>query len=146
MMVDQLKRLYFAYLVPAVAGFAIVYVIRDVCPPFSVPDLILDLLSRLLFILSAVIALACPILHRCWFAHCQRNSRAVPQVLLLRFQRHLIHTIMVVPYLALVAYSLPAQRFYLAGTLLICLYAIYYYYPSQKRIRFDERMFRGTRS
>jgi hypothetical protein len=146
MMADQLKRLYFAYLVPAVAGFAIVYVIRNVGPPINVPDSILVLLSRLLFILSAVIALACPILHRCWFAHCQRNSMAVPQVLLIRFQRHLIRTIMIVPYLALAAYSLPAQRFYLAGTLLITLYAVYYYYPSEKRIRFDERMFRSTPS
>jgi hypothetical protein len=50
--------------------------------------------------------------------------------------------ILVTPYLALLAYFLQLSRFYLAATLLVTLYAVYYTYPSHKRIAFDEKIFR----
>jgi len=42
----------------------------------------------------------------------------------------------------LVAYLLEFPRFYLAGTVLMALYAVYYYYPSKKRIQFERKIFR----
>jgi hypothetical protein len=51
---------------------------------------------------------------------------------------------LVTPYLAAIAYFLQLPRFYLAATLLMALYAIYYYYPSLKRITFDEKIFRAS--
>jgi hypothetical protein len=49
---------------------------------------------------------------------------------------------MATPYVALIAQILQLPRFHLAGTIVMALYAVYYYYPSMRRIEFDRRVFR----
>jgi hypothetical protein len=139
----QLKKLYLAFLIPAVAGLGVVYVLKWLNRLPDVPDPAAGRLARLFFILAAVMALAGPIIQRSWFAHRQRNVRAVAEQRLFRFQRNLICTVMLVPYLALAACFIQAPTFFIAGTLLMALYAIYYTYPSEKRIRYDQRLFRS---
>lgn len=140
----QLKRLYLAFLIPAAAGFGVVYALKWLNLLPQVPAPAAGQLARLLFILAAVMALAGPVMLRTWFAHRQRDVRAVAEQRLFRFQRHLICTVMVVPYLALIAWFIQAPRFLLAGTFLMALYAVYYYFPSEKRVGFDQRLFRST--
>ena len=53
-----------------------------------------------------------------------------------------ILVVMATPYLALAAYVLAVPRFYLAGTVLAMLYAMYYHYPTTRRLIFDRRIFR----
>ena len=102
------------------------------------------MIARSTFILAALLAVAGPIFYRSLFAHRQRNHSSVSQEVLFKFERNLTCMVLIVPYLAVIAYVLELPRFYNAATILLALYAIYYYYPSQKRIAFDSKIFRAN--
>ena len=95
-----------------------------------------------LFILAAVTALAGPLMVRAWFAHIHRGSTGVPRAPFLRFQRRILLISQVTPYLAGAALALGAPKFHASAILLLALYAVYYYFPSKRRIDFDKRVFR----
>lgn len=139
---DRLIKIYFILLVPAIFGFISVYVGRYIQQPIFLPTHLVAVIAPAIFILAAVFALAGPILFRSFFAHRQRNHSRVSQTELFKFERTLIGIAMVAPYLALAACFLQLPRFHLVGTLLLAFYAIYYYYPSNKRITFDRKIFR----
>jgi hypothetical protein len=142
-MPDRLKKIYFSFLAPAMVGFLAVYLFRQVHQPIGLPKQLIAGIAPAIFILAAVFAFAGPILYRSLFAHRQRRLVKVPQPVLYQFERNLTGMALVVPYLALVGYFLQLPRFHLAATLLMALYSVYYYYPSQKRIAFDGKIFRG---
>lgn len=125
-------------------GFMAVYLFRQVHQPIGLPEQLMAGIAPAIFILAAVFALAGPILYRSLFAHRHRHLVKVPQLVLYKFERNLTGMALVVPYLALVGYFLQLPRFYLAATLLMALYSVYYCYPSQKRIAFDWKIFRGV--
>jgi Ca2+/Na+ antiporter len=129
-------------IIPALAGFIGAAVLRQVQPPPPIPVQLETLAAPALFILAAVLAVAAPILVRALFAHQQRDLRRVSQTELFKFERRLLFMAMSVPYLALTAYTLQLPRFHLAGTLLMALYAVYYYYPSTRRVALDKRIYR----
>ncbi|CAB1058248.1 hypothetical protein D1BOALGB6SA_3004 [Olavius sp. associated proteobacterium Delta 1] len=56
----------------------------------------------------------------------------------------MIYVVMITPYFALAAYLLQMLRFYSSGAILMGLYAVYYFYPSQTRIAFDRRITRAV--
>jgi hypothetical protein len=141
---DRLKKIYFSSLIPAMVGFMAVYLFRKIHQPIGLPKQLMAGIAPAIFILAAVFAIAGPILYRSLFAHRQRHLVKVPQLVLYKFERNLTGMALVVPYLALVGYFLQLPRFHLAATLLMALYSVYYYYPSQKRIAFDWKIFRGV--
>ncbi len=139
-----LKRIYIALITPALACFAAVYVLRQMYPSIDISTQFNTFMAPIIFFLTAISALAGPILYRSFFAHSQRHHHEVPYAELFKFERTLTAMTLITPYLALVAYSLQFPRFYLAATLLMTLYAVYYYYPSHRRISFDEKIFRTS--
>ena len=138
----RLTKFYLAVVAPALAGFFALGLLRPIDPPMTLPAQIRTYVSSAIFVLTAVFALAGPILYRSIFAHAHRQLHQVPQAELFAFERNLTGMALVTPYLALMAYFLQLPRFYLAASLLMALYAVYYYYPSQKRLAFDEKIFR----
>ena len=144
-MTDRLKKLYFTLLIPSFIGFIFGYAVKYLYHSMNIPGEVMAFVSPLIFILSAIFALALPIFYRTLFAHHRRHLSGIVPAELYIFERNLIGMAMVTPYLAMVAYLIGLPRFYLAGTLLLALYAVYYYYPSKKRITFEERIFRADR-
>lgn len=141
-MTDELKRTYFAFLVPAILGFILaggakVYGFNEIgSANFN------QIAGPLIFILCIALTVAFPIFYRTLFAHKSRNLISVSDKKLLRFERTLIHVVMMTPYLALSAYFFELPRFYTASTILLGLYAVYYFYPSKVRVAFERRIFR----
>ncbi|MBW1715603.1 MAG: hypothetical protein JRJ77_07220 [Deltaproteobacteria bacterium] len=129
-------------LIPAVIGFIVVYVAKALHLIDLGPIKFQELLAPLLFVLSVVFAIALPIFFRTLFAHNIRDQKSVSEAALLRFERSFLHIVLVTPYVTLSAYVFALPRFHLAGTVLMALYAVYYYYPSRKRIQFERRIFR----
>lgn len=131
-------------MVPVFVCFIAVYVLRQIYPPIDMSTQINTFMAPIIFLLTVVFSLAGPILYRSFFAHSHRHLHDVPYAELFKFECKLTGMALITPYLALVAYFLQFPRFYLAATLLMALYAIYYYYPSHKRISFDEKIFRTS--
>jgi hypothetical protein len=95
-----------------------------------------------LFSLAVVLAVAAPVVVRTLFAHRMRHNRVVAEADFFQFQRRMIHWALLTPYLAVAACLIPLPRFFFAGIILATLYAVYYTYPSRRRIGFDRRLFR----
>lgn len=129
-------------MLPAVVLFGILAPARamDIFPSgrFAIPSLF----HAVLFTLAAITALAGPLFLRTLFAHSVRSYQNVPPPLFLSFQRRLLRISLLTPYMAFAAVAFDFPRFYAAGIVLMALYALYYYYPSARRIAFDRKIFR----
>ena len=60
----------------------------------------------------------------------------------LDFEKKLIIISMISPYIIIIPIIFNFSSFYFAGIILFSLYSIYYYYPSEKRIDFEKKLFR----
>ncbi len=141
-MADELKKTYLALLVPAIVALLLACGVRWMGLIPHYPDLPLGFVAPTVFVLAVVLAVAAPIFIRSLFAHRMRNHKAVPQPAWMQFERRLIVVSLMAPYLVAPAVLLDFPDFYFVGVVLMALYAAYYFYPSQKRIRFERRIFR----
>jgi len=143
-MSKKLKKVYLTLLLPSI-------LLSTMAVGAKAYDLIdmgsanfIDIAGPLIFILCIVFAMAFPIFHRTLFAYKNRDVISVSEEKFFKFERTLIYVVMITPYLALTAYLLEMPRFYTAGGILMGLYAVYYFYPSEARIGFDKRIFRAV--
>jgi hypothetical protein len=141
-MTHDLKHIYFTLLLPAVAGFMVIFALQH----FHLVDLnfpnIPRVIQPLVFIISVCFAVAFPILYRTIFANKRRHQKNTAEEDWLKFERNLLYIALVTPYVCLIAQILRLPRFHLGGTIIMTLYAVYYYYPSKKRIDYERRIFR----
>jgi hypothetical protein len=139
---ERLKRTYYVILLPSILGFALACWAKA----YNFIEIgfasFMVFIGPSIFILSVILALALPIFYRTFFAHNRRHTESVSETELIKFERNLIYITLVTPYLALSAFFLELPRFYTAGTILMGIYAGYYFYPSKKRIALDRRIFR----
>ena len=141
-MAHDLKRTYFTLLLPAVAGFILIFVLQHShLVSFNIPQ-IPPILYAIIFIASVCFAVALPIFYRTVFANKRRHQTRTAEEDWLRFERNLLYIAMATPYVALIAQVLRLPRFHLGGTIIMALYAVYYYYPSKRRLKFERRIFR----
>jgi hypothetical protein len=141
-MTPDLKRIYFSLLLPAVAGFIVVFGLQHFHRvDWNIPN-IPRVIHPIVFIVSVCFALAFPILYRTAFANKRRHQTHTAELDWLKFERNLLYIAMTTPYVGLIAQILQLPRFHLAGTIIMGLYAVYYYYPSKKRLDFERRIFR----
>lgn len=141
-MIDELRRTYFCLLIPVIVGFGAYFIAKIYDLVDFGPTEFQGILAPLLFILSVVFAIALPIFFRTLFANSVRDQKSVSEADLLKFERTFLYFALVTPYVTLAAYMLELPRFYVGGTVIMALYAAYYYFPSQKRIQFERRIFR----
>jgi len=142
-MTKKLKKVYLTLLLPSIIGFALAGGAKsyDIFEIGSVN--FVEIAGPFIFILCIALAIAFPIFYRTLFAHKSRDLISVSDKKLLNFERTLINVVMITPYLALIAYFLDLPRFYTTGAVLMGLYAVYYFYPSKRRIAFDRKIFRS---
>jgi len=140
----QLKKMYLSLLLPAASGFVFVYSAK-MLGFFNTPAYRLhSFVPPLVFIVAALFAIALPIFYRSYFAHTHRHRIRVSTKELASMELHTLAMVMTAPYLALLAYGLNLPRFHLCGTILMALYAAYYFYPSRKRLDFQKKLYRIT--
>ena len=144
-MVAELKRTYLIILIPSILGFMLAYGAKAF-------DLFridreaghANILGPAIFIICVTLAIALPMFYRALFAHQKRDQKMVSEAEFIKFERRLMVISLITPYLALVAYTLEFPKFYTTAAILMGLYAIYYFFPSEKRLAFDRRIFRVT--
>ncbi|MGD2185233.1 MAG: hypothetical protein PVI71_03855 [Desulfobacterales bacterium] len=141
-MTHDLKRTYFTLLLPAVAGFILISALRHFqLVGFNIP-LIPPILYSIIFVVSVCLAVALPIFYRSVFANKRRHQTHTTEEDWLKFEHNLLYIAMATPYVALIAQILKLPRFHMGGTIIMALYAVYYYYPSKRRIAYERRIFR----
>ena len=141
-MMPELKKTYLRMLLPAAAGTMLICLAKlyELLP--WKPLEFQARMAPIVFVLSAIAALAFPMLYRTLFAYRVRHLRTLSPQQLLKLERRLIVSALLTPYLTMLALLFELPRFHVAGTVLLTLYAVYFYYPSERRIRFDRQIFR----
>ncbi|MBW1642159.1 MAG: hypothetical protein JRJ76_04910 [Deltaproteobacteria bacterium] len=142
-MIEKLRKTYFCLLLPAIVGFICIYLSKK----FNFLNLdqpqFISILAPIVFVLSVIFGIAAPIFFRSLFAHKMSNKKTTSESIFIKFERNLIRIALVTPYLGLFAYFFEFKQFYFTAIFLVTLYAVYYFYPSQKRIAFEKRIFRA---
>lgn len=129
-------------MVPAVCLFVLAGLARQFNFVQSGQLTVPESLYAVIFVLSAISALAGPILIRTLFANATQGEARVSSDNFLSFQKRLLGVSLISPYLAFMAYLFDFPRFHAGAVLLMAMYAVYYYFPSEKRIVFDRKIFR----
>jgi len=138
----RLRKIYFSLLIPAILGFIGFFFLKQL-GILEISGIGQNRLFNVsIFVLAICTAVAAPIFFRSYFAHQQRNEKRIAEAVFIRFEQSLIRIALIAPYFCLVSYIFDFPEFYLAASFIASLYAIYYYYPSQKRLTFEKRIFR----
>ena len=141
-MSGEFKRTYFALLFPSIVSFIFICLARAYDILLIGSFNFLKILAPSIFISSVICALALPFFYHMAFTQRLWDQDWISKKEWLRFERKTIYIAMVTPYLAVAAYFFNFPRFYLYGTILMGLYAVYHYYPSEKRITLERYIFR----
>lgn len=137
----DLRRLFVKHLVIAAALIVIAYTIRY----FYAPDYGFSnnrFFSVLLSTLAAAFAIAIPIFYRTYFISKHKDLKHIPTELFFNFEKNILNIILITPYLLAVSILLNmSERTQILITLFV-LYAIYFYFPTKKKLRFEMKIFR----
>ena len=141
-MTAEIKKTYFIILIPSVLGFIFAYGVK-IYDLFRIDRVDhLNIMGPVTFMLSVTLAVALPLFSRSLFAHKKRGQKVVSEADFIKFEKRLLYIALVTPYLALVAYVLEFPKFYTIAAILMGLYAVYYFFPSKRRLALDRRIFR----
>ncbi|RMD96200.1 MAG: hypothetical protein D6814_11830 [Calditrichaeota bacterium] len=98
--------------------------------------------APLFFVLAVAFSIALPIFYRAWFANKVKHRKALSFAEYFAHEKKLLRMVLVTPYFLPVASIFQFPKFYYAGIVLLAMYSCYFYFPSQKRLTFERRLFR----
>ncbi len=139
---EILKRTYINLLLPAVFLIVLVYLgqFLNILNKEQIQSV--RIVSIILFTLGALFSFALPIFLRASFVNKVKDLKQVTIDQFITFEKKLLSVVMLSPYVVFLAVIFNIPNFYLSGTVLFGLYAVYYYYPSEKRIKFERKIFK----
>jgi len=144
MIKKELKKVYMKLLFPFIILLALAYL----CQFFEIFQREESEFSRIfsvtLLVLAALFSLALPVFYRTLFVNKIKDRKTITINEFLKFEKDLIVIAMIAPYFVFFTLLISIPEFYSGTVIIIALYAIYYYYPSEKRIKFEKRLFRIT--
>lgn len=142
LMQQQLRRLYFIFATPAAVAILTIELLRDFggFEGIRLPESVS--LEVPVFVLAAATGLALPILYRVIFVSVHRHNPHVSIEQLYRFEYNTTILAMLTPYSAVIASLFSFDAFYTTGIFLFTLYAAYFHYPAQRRVKAEMRIFR----
>ncbi|BDQ38593.1 hypothetical protein SYK_29530 [Pseudodesulfovibrio nedwellii] len=139
-----LFRRYLTMLVPALIIFGIWAVCRQVGLTPQMPNGTAAIIGPIIFIAAIILAVALPLLYRVRFVRSVEGQKNVEAACFRTFQLNLMTIALAAPFAAAIGYITGVTIFHFAGAFLASLYAVYYYFPSEKRITQEMRLFRVT--
>ncbi len=141
-MIKELKKTYYLLIFPAVILTIIAYLLFYFKVWGGVAFSPSRNFSIIFFIVAITIGVALPIFLRVYFFSKLKTKHFTTQKEFIRYQKLIIKIAAITAYLAFIAAFLRMETFYFGGTVLAAIYAIYYHYPSEKKIKFDQKIFK----
>lgn len=141
-----LFRRYLVMLVPAAALFGIWAACRMAGLVHPLDQRYTQVIGPAIFIAAIVLAVALPLLYRVRFVKSVSGRENVATDEFLPFQTNLMSLALLASYAAAAGYMAGVSTFHFSGAFLAGLYAAYYYFPSQKRMAQEMRLFRVNRA
>jgi hypothetical protein len=138
---SSLKRSYYRQLLPALGAIVLVAA-GQAAGLLDAVAFDVRVLGVVIFVSAIAFAAALPVFIRATFAHRVRLENRIEETAFMDFQKRLMRTALLSPYMVPLGLLLGLPGFYQIGIYLAAFYAVYYHYPSERRIGFDRRIFR----
>jgi hypothetical protein len=137
-----LQKVYYLRLLPAVALIVLAYLLQyffhltgnTVAAGLAVTVAVTTL--------SGVAGVAIPVFYRSYFVHRVKDKKVVAADEFIGFERALISIALLTPYFLALAMLMNMSQTALILITLFSLYAGYYHFPTEKKVRFEMRLFR----
>lgn len=137
-----LRKIYFWQLLPAITLIAVAYLLKyyfKLSDTEPVPSL---LVSVVITTLAGVVSVAAPIFYRSYFVYKNRDKKKILPDDFLGFERVLLTTALMSPYFLVISVLINMNETANMLITIFALYALYYYFPTEKKMRFEMRIFR----
>ena len=139
---EELKKIYLKLLYPFLILIVLIYLGQFLGIFGRVDKEFSKNISVTLLVLTALFSVALPIFYRSLFANKVKDRKSITINEFLKFEKNLIIIAMIAPYFLVFTVLLNLSGFYFGTIVIIALYAVYYYYPSEKRVEFEKKLFR----
>lgn len=99
-------------------------------------------IGPLLMLGAVCFALVFPIALRTRLVYLKKDSRGLEEAEFLSFERRTLQLALIAPYFAVAAGFFGVSKILLGISALSAFYAVYYFYPSSRRLDYEGRVFR----
>ncbi len=140
-MVKKLQEKYFVLVSPPVILAMLVYLFQQLKIWEGVQATPSRYFPIVIFVLAITVGVAIPIYLRVYSFSKLKEKKTYSEEEFFNYEERIIYVISITPYLAFVAALLNIPSFYFGGTVLAAIYAMYYHFPSEKKINFDKKVF-----
>lgn len=137
-----LKRIYFLELLPAIGMIGIVYLLKYYTKLLTAVPIAGNFVSTTVLILSIVVGIASPIFYRSYFVYKIRDQKRITTETFINFEKILILAALTTPYFLFISLLINMKQTSIVIITMLSIYAGYYYFPSEKRMRFEMKIFR----
>lgn len=141
-MKKTLTDIYIKMVSPVILIIAVLYLSRLIINYDAQNNIADRSFSIIIFVLSAAFSIALPIFFRTNFVNKIKNLKEVPYKEFINFEKKIIIIALISPYFIPIAILFNIPSFYFTAIVLFAFYSLYYYYPSDKKIKFEKRLFR----
>ncbi len=137
-----LQKIYFFQLITAVVLIGFAYILKyrfgwvnnNITPGIAV--------SVLITTLSGIAAIALPVFYRSYFVYKNKDKKQISSDDFLAFERLLVTIALMSPYFLIIAVLINMNETANMLIALFSIYAIYYFFPTEKKMLFEMRIFR----
>lgn len=138
----NLKQLYFIQLVPAVILIVILYFFGGYLKGQGTMPVRGNLFNDIMVALAAVIGVAFPMFYRSFFVFKVRDKREITTDVFIRFEKVLMIFSLITPYFLVLSIAFDMKNKANIFITILALYAVYYYFPSVRKMKFEMKIFR----
>jgi Ca2+/Na+ antiporter len=140
-MQKTLVRHYLKVNLPGIAIFLIFY-LWGKNHPAPLTGLKGTLTTTLLLALQGIAAIILPLWYRILFINRMKNKKFTQKHDWIRFEKNFLSMASLSVYLPVLSYAVSISRIPFSMMILLALYALYFYFPSRKRIHSEKRIFK----
>lgn len=140
-MQKELLRHYLKINLPGITAFVVLYIIGkfNVVIFFSLHH---NGIPVTMMIAEALFAVVLPLWYRIHFVNKSKGKKHTKEHEFMQFEKHFLTIASVSVYILIVGYLLALPGTPLSIMVLFVLYALYFYFPSEKRIRSEMKIFK----
>ncbi len=138
----NLQRIYYWQLVPAAILLIMAYALTFI---FHLADQNLSAgktVTIIVTVLSGVIGIALPVFYRSYFVYKIKDQKKIAEDTFLNYERTQITLALLTPYFLIIAVLMTMNQTALILITLFSIYVLYYYFPSEKKVLFEMKIFR----
>jgi len=138
----KLKKLYFRLVLLAFFLITGVYLIKNFISPSAEIAVHSKIWTVAIASLAGIFGLALPVFYRTYFIYKLKNQKHISTQLFLKFEKNILYIALTTPYFLILSLGLNLPERSHILIMLFSLYALYYYYPSAKKVAFEMKLFR----